>query len=294
MAITAAQVKELRDRTNAGMLDCKNALVESNGDMEKAMDWLRQKGIAKSVKKQSRIAAEGTSKVIVKGNKACLIEINSETDFATKNDKFLNLLDAAINAIIDNEPADNDAALALPVDGKTLNDLFVDATAIIGEKIVLRRFEVVKKSDDEVFGSYIHMGGKISALALMSNTSDEIAHDMAMQIASMSPTYVSSNDMPADVVEHERQIQTEIAKNDETLANKPENVLKGIIEGRISKSLKEMCLVDQEYFKDTTKKVANVLKENNTEVKSFVRYLVGEGLEKRNENFAEEVAKQMG
>ena len=293
MAVTAAQVKELRDKTGAGMLDCKNALAESDGDMEKAIDWLREKGIAKSIKKASRIAAEGLTKVIVEGNKGCLVEINSETDFVAKNEQFLNLVDETNRVILANCPKTNEEALALPVDGKTLNDLFIEATATIGEKIVLRRFAIVEKGDDEVFGSYIHLGGKISTLCVCTGD-DAIAKDMAMQIASMAPTYVSSADMPADVVAHEKEIQTEIVKNDPSFAGKPDKVIEGAIAGKVSKSLKEMCLVDQEYFKDPSQKVAAVLKANNANVKCFVRYLVGEGLEKREENFAEEVAKQIG
>ena len=293
MAATAAQVKELREKTGAGMMDCKNALNETNGDMAKAIDWLREKGIAKSLKKANRIAAEGLSKVVVNGNKACLVEINSETDFVAKNEQFLALLDNVTNTILASNAKTNEEALALTCNGKTLNDLFVEATATIGEKIVLRRFALVEKTDAQKFGSYIHMGGKISALAVVEGGDDAFAKDMAMQIASMAPSYVSSADMPKEIVDHERQIQTEIANNDESLKSKPEKVLAGIIEGRISKSLKDMCLVDQEYFKDTNMKVSQVLKDTGATVKTFVRYLVGEGLEKREENFAEEVAKQM-
>lgn len=293
MAVTAAQVKELRDKTGAGMLDCKNALTASDGDMDKAIDWLREKGIAKSIKKASRIAAEGLSKVVVDGNRACLVEINSETDFVAKNEQFLALVDKTAKTILASNVKTNEEALALSVDGKTLNDLFIEATATIGEKIVLRRFAIVEKADDEVFGSYIHLGGKISTLCIVKGD-EALAKDMAMQIASMAPTYVSSDDMPADVVAHEREIQTEIVKNDPSFAGKPEKVIEGAINGKVSKSLKEMCLVDQEYFKDPGQKVAAVLKAANATVKCFVRYLVGEGIEKREENFAEEVAKQMG
>ena len=294
MAATAAQVKELREKTGAGMMDCKNALNETNGDMAKAIDWLREKGIAKSLKKANRIAAEGLTKAVVNGNKACIVEINSETDFVAKNDQFLKLLDDVANTILASDAKNNEEALQLTCGGKTLNDLFVEATATIGEKIVLRRFVVVTKSDAEKFGAYVHMGGKISALAVIEGGDDAAAKDMAMQVASMAPQYVSSENMPQDIVEHEKQIQTEIANNDESLKNKPEKVLQGIIQGRVSKSLKDMCLVEQEYFKDTSKKVGQVLKETGVTVKSFERYLVGEGLEKREENFADEVAKQMG
>ena len=293
MAITAAQVKELREKTAAGMLDCKNALTACDGDMEKAIDWLREKGIAKSIKKASRIAAEGLAKIAIDGNKACMVEVNSETDFVTKNASFLELVDTAVKTILAAAPADNEAALALPVESGTLNDAFVNATATIGEKIVLRRFVIVEKNDDEVFGDYTHMGGSKTALVVMKGGNADLAHYMAMQVASMTPTYISAADMPADVVEHERKVQTEIVRNDEKFAGKPENVINGAIEGKVSKSLKEMCLVDQEYFMDTAKKVSAVLKENGAEVVRFERYTVGEGIEKREENFAEEVAKQM-
>ena len=293
MAITAAQVKELREKTGAGMMDCKNALAETNGDMEKAIDWLREKGIAKSAKKAGRIAAEGLTKVLVDGNKAVLVEINSETDFVAKNEQFLKLLDDTCKTIVSSNAKTNEEALALPLEGATLNDAFVNATATIGEKIVLRRFEILTKQDNELFGDYIHMGGKTSSVCIMEGGDAELAHHIAMQIASMQPSYVSSGEMPSDVVDRERKVQTEIVKNDEKFAGKPEQVINGAIEGKVSKALKDMCLVDQEYFLDSSKKVAAVLKENNASCKKFARYLVGEGLEKKEENFADEVAKQM-
>ncbi len=291
MAITAAQVKELRELTGAGMMDCKKALVECEGDVKKAIDWLREKGISKAAKKEGRTAAEGLSKVVVKGNKAAVVEINSETDFVAKNDKFLALLDEAVNAILDSNAKTVDEALALTVGEGTLNDAVVNATAIIGEKIKLRRFEVVEKNDDEIFGTYMHNGGQISALTVVKGTQDaQVAKNMAMQVASMTPTYVSRKDMPADIVEHERQIQTELVNNDEALANKPEKVKAGIVEGRLSKSLQEMCLVDQIFFLNQDQKCGQYLKENGAEVVTFVRYKVGEGIEKRVDDFAAEVA----
>ncbi len=295
MAITAALVKELRERTGAGMMDCKKALTECDGDMEKAIDWLREKGIAKAAKKAGRIAAEGLTRVVAEGNRACLIEVNSETDFVAKNEQFLNLIDTASAAILKAAPKTMEEALALDVDGVTLENKLIDATATIGEKITLRRFEIMEKADGDVFGTYIHMGGKISACVVLKNSDNaEVARDMAMQVASMSPSYVSREHMPAEIIEKERNVQMEILKNDESLSNKPEKVLKGIVEGRLSKSLQEMCLVDQIFFKNPDLKVAQVLKEANTSVEGFVRYAVGEGLEKREENFAEEVAKQIG
>lgn len=294
MAVTAKMVKELREMTGAGMMDCKKALNETDGDMDAAIEFLRKNGEAKAVKKAGRIAAEGIVMADVKEDKtAAIVEVNSETDFVAKNEQFLKLVDTACKTILASNATTNEEALALPVDGKTLNDLFIDATATIGEKIVLRRFALVEKSDSEIFGSYIHMGGKISCLVVLEGGDEALAKDMAMQIASMSPTYVSSADMPQDVVEHERAVQTEIVKNNPTFAGKPERVIEGAINGKVSKSLKEMCLVDQEFFKDPGQKVAAVLKSANASVKCFVKYLVGEGLEKREENFAEEVAKQM-
>ena len=295
MAITAALVKELRERTGAGMMDCKKALTECDDDMEKAIDWLREKGIAKAAKKAGRIAAEGLTRVVAEGNRACLIEVNSETDFVAKNEQFLNLIDTAAAAILKAAPKTMEEALALDVDGVTLENKLIDATATIGEKITLRRFEIMEKADGDVFGTYIHMGGKISACVVLKNSDNaEVARDMAMQVASMSPSYVSREHMPAEIIEKERNVQMEILKNDASLSNKPEKVLKGIVEGRLSKSLQEMCLVDQIFFKNPDLKVAQVLKEANTSVEGFVRYAVGEGLEKREENFAEEVAKQIG
>ncbi|MCH4206823.1 MAG: translation elongation factor Ts [Solobacterium sp.] len=292
MAITAAQVKELREMTGAGMMDCKKALVECEGDIKKSVDWLREKGISKAAKKEGRTAADGLSKVIVNGNHAVIVEINSETDFVAKNDKFLALLDETVNTIMANPTVNSvEAALALKAGDATLNDAFINAVAIIGEKIQLRRFEVITKNDDEIFGTYMHNGGTISAVVVVKGTDDaQVAKDMAMQVASMSPSYVSRNDMPQDIIEHERTIQAELVKNDETLAGKPDKVKAGIVEGRLSKSLQDMCLVDQIYFKDQDIKCGAFLKENHAEVVRFVKYKVGEGIEKKQDDFAAEVA----
>ena len=291
MAITAAQVKELRELTGAGMMDCKKALTECEGDTKKAIDWLREKGIAKAAKKEGRIAAEGLAKILIEGNKAVVLEVNSETDFVAKNDRFLTLLDEAAKAIFNSNAKTVEEALALPTAEGTLNDSFIGAVAVIGEKITLRRFEIVEKSDDELFGSYTHQGGRIVAVTVVKGTADaQVAKNMAMQVASMNPTYVSRNEMPQDVVAHEREVQEGIMANDPSLANKPEKVKAGIIEGRVSKSLQDMCLVDQEYFLDTNLKCGQYLKENNAEVVKFVKYIVGEGIEKKQDDFAAEVA----
>lgn len=291
--VTAKDVKELREKTGAGMMDCKKALTECDGDMEKAIDWLREKGIAKAAKKSDRIAAEGLSRVAVEGDTAVIFEVNSETDFVAKNEQFLTLLEDIKAALLAAQPATLEEAMAAPCNGATIADTLTTATATIGEKITLRRFAIVKKASDEFFGSYMHMGGNISALVVLKGKEDEkVAKDLAMQIASMAPQYVTRDDMPAEVVEHERKVQTEIVKNDEKLANKPEKVLAGIIEGKISKNLKDLCLVEQEFFLNPDQKVAQYLKESGAEVVSFVRYLVGEGIEKREDNFAEEVMSQ--
>lgn len=291
MAITAAQVKELRELTGAGMMDCKKALTECEGDIKKAIDWLREKGIAKAAKKEGRIAAEGLAKILIEGNKAVVLEVNSETDFVAKNDRFLALLDEAAKTIFNSNAKTVEEALALPTAEGTLNDSFIAAVAVIGEKITLRRFEIVEKSDDELFGSYTHQGGRIVAVTVVKGTADaQVAKNMAMQVASMNPTYVSRDEMPQEVVAHEREVQEGIMANDPSLANKPEKVKAGIIEGRVSKALQDMCLVDQEYFLDSNLKCGQYLKENNAEVVKFVKYIVGEGIEKKQDDFAAEVA----
>ena len=291
MAITAAQVKELRELTGAGMMDCKKALTECEGDIKKAIDWLREKGIAKAAKKEGRIAAEGLAKILIEGNKAVVLEVNSETDFVAKNDRFLALLDEAAKTIFNSNAKTVEEALALSTAEGTLNDSFIAAVAVIGEKITLRRFEIVEKSDDELFGSYTHQGGRIVAVTVVKGTADaQVAKNMAMQVASMNPTYVSRDEMPQEVVAHEREVQEGIMANDESLANKPEKVKAGIIEGRVSKALQDMCLVDQEYFLDSNLKCGQYLKENNAEVVKFVKYIVGEGIEKKQDDFAAEVA----
>lgn len=289
--ITASLVKELRELTGAGMMDCKKALEANNGDIQASVDWLREKGIASAAKKSGRIAAEGTTIVKTEGNTAVVVEINSETDFVAKNEKFVELVEGVSLAILAGKPADLDAALALDYNGQTVGDAVVAATATIGEKITLRRFAVVEKSDDEFFGSYIHMGGKISAVTVLKGGNEELARDIAMQVASMSPQYVSQENIPAEIIEKETAIQVEIVKNDDSLAGKPEQVVAGIIKGRVSKSMQEISLVDQIFFKDGKAKVAQIVKDAGASVVTFVRYAVGEGIEKREEDFAAEVAK---
>lgn len=292
MAIKASQVKELREKTGAGMMDCKKALTETDGDVAKAIDWLREKGIAKSAKKAGRIAAEGLTRVATDGNTGVVFEVNSETDFVAKNEQFLHLLDVIEKAMLAAKPASTEEALAVETAEETVNDLIVNATATIGEKISFRRVAVVEKADDEVFGSYMHMGGTISALAVVKGDAT-VAKNIAMQVASMNPVYATEADIPADAFEHEKQLQMQMMKEDPKMAGKPEKVLENILKGKVKKHFKDQCLADQEFFLDTKKSVTQYLKEEKAEVKSFVRFQVGEGMEKKEEDFAAEVAAQM-
>ena len=289
MNITAEMVKNLREMTGAGMMDCKKALVETNGDMDKAVDYLREKGISKAAKKADRIAAEGLSNIFVDGNKAVVLEVNSETDFVAKNAEFQELVEKIGKTILNSDVKTLEDALALKVDDSTINDLIIAATAKIGEKLSLRRFELVTKKDDEVFGSYLHMGGKISSLVVLKGGNEAVAKDIAMQSAAMKPSYVSRDEVPAEEIEHERSVLTSQAIEE---GKKPEFVDK-IIEGRLSKYFEEVCLVDQAFVKDSGLTVKAYLEQNKAEVTLMVRYEVGEGMEKRNDNFAEEVMSQI-
>ena len=292
MAITAAQVKELREKTGAGMMDCKKALSETDGDMSAAIDWLREKGIAKSAKKAGRIAAEGLTRVATEGNTGIVFEVNSETDFVAKNEQFLSMLNVIEKALLAAKPASDEEALNVQTEQGTVNDLIVNATATIGEKISFRRVKVVEKADDEVFGSYMHMGGTISALTVVKGDA-AVAKNIAMQVASMNPIYATEAEIPSDAVEHEKELQMKMMKDDPKMAGKPEKVLENILKGKVKKHFKDQCLVDQEFFLDTKKTVTQYLKEEKSEVKSFVRFQVGEGMEKKVEDFAAEVAAQM-
>jgi len=291
MAITAAQVKELRDKTSVGMMDAKKALVEADGDLDKAIDLLREKGMAKAAKKGDRVAAEGMTAVAVKGNRAAIIELNSETDFVAGNAEFNELLRAVANAIVEFAPADVEAALALEVEaGQTLNDKIVGTTQITGEKITLRRFTVVEKSDSENFGSYSHLAGSISALVVVDGASEAAAKDIAMHVAAIAPQYVSDDQVPAEVVAKEKEVQ--LASED--LAGKPDNIKEKMVDGRIKKFLAEISLLDQPFVKNGDQTVAQFIDSQNGSVKAFVRYQVGDGLEKKVTDLAEEVAKQLG
>ena len=283
--ITAALVKELRDKTGAGMMDCKKALTECNGDINAAVDWLREKGIAKAAKKQSRIAAEGLCEVVVAGNHAYVYELNSETDFVAKNEKFITLLQE-IGAICVKLGAE-DAETVLNNGGE---ELIVNATATIGEKISLRRVCKLTKTDSQVFGFYKHMGGKIATVCVVEGAEEEIARDMSMQVTATKPLYLAKENVPADYIEKETHIQLELCKNDEKLAGKPEAALAKIVEGKVNKGLKEVCLLDQAFVKDPNLTVSQYLQGKHSSMVEFVRYEVGEGMEKRNDDFAAEVA----
>ncbi|MFC5712121.1 translation elongation factor Ts [Thalassorhabdus alkalitolerans] len=291
MAITASMVKELREKTGAGMMDCKKALTETDGDMEKAVDYLREKGIAKAQKKADRVAAEGLTSVEVDGNKAVILEINAETDFVAKNENFKNLVSKVATHLLAKEPANVEEALGQEIEqGSTLESYINDQIAKIGEKISLRRFTVLTKDDDAAFGAYLHMGGRIGVLSLLEGTTDEqAAKDVAMHVAAINPTYVSRDEVPAEETEREREVLKQQALNE----GKPENIVEKMVEGRLGKFFEQVCLLEQPFVKDGDQKVKKYVESKGASVKTFIRYEVGEGLEKREDNFAEEVMSQV-
>ena len=289
--ITAKLVKELRDMTGVGMMDAKKALVEVEGDIDKAVDFLREKGLAKAAKKADRIAAEGVTATYVDGNTAALIELNSETDFVAKNDKFQALVATVVKAIAEAKPATMEEALAVKVDDKTIEELILEGTTVIGEKLSLRRFEVLTKADGDAFGEYLHMGGRIGVLTVIEGSDDSVAaKDVAMHVAAINPRYVSREDVSEEDYKHEEKIQTEIALNE----GKPANIVEKMIKGRMNKYLAEISLTEQAFVKNPDQTVAEFVASKGGKVKTFVRYEVGEGMEKRQDNFADEVAAQMG
>ncbi|WP_332630664.1 translation elongation factor Ts [Halalkalibacter flavus] len=291
MAVTASMVKELREKTGAGMMDCKKALTETNGDMDKAVDFLREKGIASAAKKADRVAAEGLALVKSEGNKAVIVEVNSETDFVAKNENFQKLVGDLASHLISNSPASVEEALEQPfADGQSVQEYINASIAKIGEKISLRRFEVVEKEDGDVFGEYLHMGGRIGVLSVVGGSTDaELAKDIAMHVAAINPTYVSRDEVSQEEVEREREVLTQQALNE----GKPANIVEKMVEGRLSKYFEQVCLLDQPFVKDGDQKVGKFVQNKGASVKSFIRYEVGEGMEKREENFAEEVMSQV-
>ncbi|ENY5560431.1 elongation factor Ts [Staphylococcus pseudintermedius] len=291
MAISAKLVKELRERTGAGMMDCKKALEATDGDIEKAIDYLREKGIAKAAKKADRIAAEGITHVEVKGNEAVIVEINSETDFVARNEGFQQLVKEIANQILDTKAATVEELneTTLP-NSKKVSEHMTEAISTIGEKLSLRRFEIRTKTDNDAFGAYLHMGGRIAVLSVVEGTTDEdAAKDVAMHIAAINPKYVSSEQVSEEELNHEREVLKQQALNE----GKPENIVEKMVEGRLRKYLQEICAVDQNFVKNPDQTVEAFLKSKGGKLVDFVRYEVGEGIEKRQENFADEVKGQM-
>ena len=300
MAITAAMVKELRERTQAGMMDCKKALNEVNGDMEKAIEYLRENGLAKAAKKADRIAAEGLVKeaISVDGKKGAIVEINSETDFVAKNDQFVTFVNEVAQIVLNNDVADVEAlkALAWPSDAsKTVGDVLTEKIATIGENLTIRRFE--KVATEGTLAAYTHGGGKIVVIvevAAEGEKAHEVARNVAMQVAAVNPEFISVDQVSEEKKAHEKEILMHQALNENP--GKPENIIEKMVIGRLNKQLKEICLLEQEYVKDpdfTVGKYVAAELGNANAVKSFVRFETGEGIEKKEENFAEEVAKQM-
>ncbi|MGB0345701.1 MAG: translation elongation factor Ts [Acholeplasmataceae bacterium] len=287
--ITAQLVKELRDKTGAGMLDCKKALEATEGDVAAAVDYLREKGIAKAAKKADRIAAEGLCNVVISRNEAIVFELNSETDFVSKNDQFLSLLDQVGEALINSQVTNTEEALALATNGKTIEVLLKEATATIGENITLRRVSRVVKNDAQGFGSYKHMGGRIVALVVLDQKDDDTAKDISMHVAAQKPQYLDRNQVDAETLEHERHVLTQQALSE----GKPANIVEKMIVGRLNKFLKEITLVDQPFVKDPDQTVSQYVSSKQNKVVSFLRLEVGEGIEKKQEDFAAEVMSQV-
>ncbi|MDY0277298.1 MAG: translation elongation factor Ts [Acholeplasma sp.] len=284
--ISAQMVKELREKTGAGMMDCKKALQETNGDIDAAVDYLRERGIAQAAKKSGRIAAEGLCKVVVDGNRGVAFELNSETDFVAKNQDFLNLLDTIGDALAKSNVKDTEEALKFVVSGTTVETLLTNATAKIGEKLTLRRVTPVTKENNQGFGAYAHMGGKIVTLVVLEKDDEELGKDIAMHVAASNPRFLSRKDVDQATLDHETQVLTNQALQE----GKPANIVEKMVVGRVNKFLKDICLVDQPFVKDQDVTVAQFLKSKNNNVLSFVRLEVGEGIEKREEDFAAEVA----
>ena len=286
---TAKEVKELREKTGAGMLDCKKALENCEGNIDKACDWLREKGIAKAAKKESRIAAEGLCQIKVDGNVAVILEVNSETDFVAKNADFVNFVDYLAEQILTHDVTTMEDVLAINDNGETVNDKLVALVAKIGEKISFRRFEKITKSDDEVFGVYKHMGGKIGVVVVVKGANEEVAKDVAMQAAAMNPTALRRDGVPSEVVEKE----SHIIKEQVMAEGKPEEIAEKMVAGRLNKFYKEVCLEEQAFIKDSGLSVLDYVKNNGGEICSMTRFAVGEGIEKRQDDFASEVMSQI-
>ncbi|MCK7488091.1 MAG: translation elongation factor Ts [Bacillus subtilis] len=290
MDITASLVKELRDKTGAGMMDCKRALTETAGDIEKAVDWLREKGIAKAAKKSSRIAAEGLGDIVISGNKALLFELNCETDFVAKNDKFITLVQQVGQILSQSNVASTEEALAYVTNGKTVQEFLFEAISGIGENLTLRNVQVFTKTDAQSFGAYKHMGGKIISLAIVNGNAD-VAKDIAMHVAASNPRFMNQSEISPAEIAHEKEVLTKTALNENANADKPkpEAIVLKMIDGRLNKNLKEICLVNQPFIKNPDQSVEEYVKSKGASVAVFKRLAVGEGIEKKEENFAQEV-----
>ena len=293
--ITAQMVKELREKTDAGMMDCKKALVATDGDFEKAVVWLREKGLAKAAKKAGVVAAEGLCSYVVLGNKCVLFELNSQTDFVAQNAKFIALIEKVGQIIAASNATNTEEALAVESEGKTLETVIMEASGVIGEKISLRRVTVLTKTDSQVFGAYKHMGGRIVSVAVIEGNDEVVAKDVAMHIAALSPKYVSKDDIPAEVIAKEKEVILAAALNEnaQSAKPKPEKIIEErIVPGRLEKNLKEICLLSQVFVKNPDQTVEAYVKGANSSVVTFVRLEVGEGIEKQVTDFAAEVAAQ--
>lgn len=287
--ISAKQVMDLRKRAGVGIMAAKKALVSADGDMDKAIDILREKGIAKAAKKASRTAADGLTAIKVNGNTAAIVEMNSETDFVAASDPFKKLLDETVNALVENKPKDLDAALALKVGDNTIKDEIALTTQKTGEKITLRRFEVVEKDDGDVFGPYLHQGGKIAALVTLQGADEATAKDVAMHVAAINPEFMTKDDVSDERLAHEREVFKQETLNE----GKPEKIVDRIVDGRVKKFLSEICLADQKFVKNPDQTVAEYVASKGGKLKGFVRYEVGEGIEKKQENLQQEIEDQL-
>lgn len=287
--ISAKLVMELRKKSGAGIMDAKKALVASDGDMDKAMDYLREKGIAKAAKKSDRIAAEGLTNIVVNGNTAAVVELNSETDFVAASDPFKEELAEVSTLIAENKPADVEAALQIKTANGTVNDDLIATTQKTGEKVILRRFEIVEKNDGDNFGAYLHQGGRIAALVVLEGADEETAKDVAMHVAAINPEFMTREDVSSERLAHEKEVFTVETLNE----GKPANIVDKIVEGRLNKFLSQICLADQDFVKDSDQTVAQFVASKGGKLKLFIRYEVGEGIEKKETNLAQEISEQL-
>jgi len=292
MSITASDIAKLREQTGAGMMDCKKAMEEAAGDMDAAAEILRKKGVIKAAKREDKIAAEGLTQVKTAGNIGVVLEVNSETDFVAKNEEFKKMVDEIADFLLDKKPSSLENALAEKIGDVVLNDYIINKSATIGEKISLRRFEILEKKDSDVFGPYLHMGGKISVLSILNNTTDEaLARDISMQVAASFPKFLNREMVDATTLEKEKDIYAEQLR----AQGKPENIIENILKGKMDKFYSEVCLLEQSFIKDEEKSITAYLAGINPEIKveKFVRFELGEGMIKKSNDFANEVAEQM-